>query len=155
MNRFFQLLLAGALAACMGSTAFAVERGTADEAVALTKKAIAYYKANGREKTIEEANNPKGKFSEKDLYVFVSTVKPGPTIAHPNPKLVGKEMVDLKDVDGVFFVRKFREIAGSKEGRGWVDYKWPNPANGQIPHNATMPRLFARTANEQHSDLFR
>jgi signal transduction histidine kinase len=137
MNRFLQILLIGAMAALTSFAVCAAERGSSEEAIALVKKAIAFYKANGREKTIEEANNPKGKFTSKDLYVFVSTVKQGPTLGHPNAKLVGKEMVDLKDIDGVHFVRKFREVANSKEGFGWVDYKWPNPATNQIEKKST------------------
>lgn len=49
-----------------------------------------------------------------------------------NPKLIGKNLDDMKDVDGVYFARKFRDVAASKEGKGWVDYKWPNAQSGQM-----------------------
>jgi len=49
----------------------AEKRGTAAEAEALVKKAIAYMKSNGREAAFAEINNPKGKFTDRDLYIFV------------------------------------------------------------------------------------
>lgn len=123
---------------CVASVGFAAERGTAQECVALAKKGIAAYKANGPEKTFAEINETK-KFAEKDLYLFVGTIKPGPNLAHgANPKLVGKEgLTDLRDVDGKYFVREFSEVANGKEGKGWVDYKWPNPVTKAVEQKST------------------
>ncbi len=121
------------------SQSFAVDRGTAQEATDLVKKAIAHYKANGKEKTFAEINDPKGAFIYKDLYLFAGTIKGGePTLAHGgNPKLVGKSLGDLKDVDGIYFVRKMNEVANSKEGKGWVDYTWPNPITKELEKKST------------------
>ncbi len=131
MSALRKLLLLVLLLSLAG-LAPAVERGTPDEAVALVKKAIAFYKANGKEKTAAEINGHTGKFEEKDLYIFISPVEPGPVLAHgANPKLIGKAMADLKDMDGVYFTRRFREVA-NKEGKGWVDYKWPNAKTGNM-----------------------
>lgn len=124
----------------LGACAWADEHGTADEAVALVKKVIVYYKANGPDKTWAEINRrDHSMFTSKDLYVFVGGVGPNtPTPAHgANPKLVGKVMTDLKDVDDVPFTRMMHEIANSKEGKGWVDYKWPNPVTKQIEKKST------------------
>lgn len=128
------LIAAGAAAGAAEET----ERGTADEAVALVKKAIAFYKANGRDKLAAEINNRTPQFREKDLYLFMSPYAGGAVIAHgANAKLVGKSLGDLRDVDGVNFVQKFREIAASKEGKGWVDYKWPNAKTGSMESKST------------------
>ena len=43
---------------------------TIDEAKTMVEKAEAYYQANGKEKTIQEINNPKGEFVKGELYVF-------------------------------------------------------------------------------------
>jgi cytochrome c len=117
----------------------AAEKGTAQEASDLVKKAIAYYKVNGKDKTVAEINNPKGQFILKDLYLFAGTIQGGaPTLAHgANPKLIGKALGDLKDVDGVYFVRKMNEVANSKEGKGWVDYTWPNPITKVLEKKST------------------
>lgn len=123
-----------------GATALAgaADHGTADECVALVKKAIAFSKANGRDKIAAEINNRTPEFRNKDLYLFISPVTQGAVVAHgANAKLVGRTLGDLRDVDGVYFTRKFREVAASKEGTGWVDYKWPNSASGQLEPKST------------------
>ena len=131
MNALRKLLLLVSLFSFAG-LASAVDHGTADEAVALVKKAISFYKANGKEKVAAEINGKTGMFESKDLYVFMSPLEPGPVVAHgANPKLVGRPLSDLRDVDGVYFTRRFREVAG-KEGKGWVDYKWPNAKSGSM-----------------------
>lgn len=140
MKRFLQTML---MALLIGASAVAgaadEERGKADEAVALVKKAIVYYKANGREKLAAEINGRSPQFREKDLYLFLSPIaNAGALIAHgANAKMVGKSLGELKDVDGVPFVQKFREVVNSKEGKGWVDYKWPNAQTGQIEQKST------------------
>jgi cytochrome c len=121
----------------MAGVAGADDRGTADEAVALVKKAIVFYKANGKDKTAAEINGRTGMFELKDLYLFMSPAAGGAVIAHAaNPKLVGKTLTDVHDVDGVEFTKRFREIA-AKEGKGWVNYKWPNSKTGQIEPKST------------------
>ena len=139
MNILFRYLIGVFLCGAMATAVPAENHGTADEAVALVKKAIVFYKANGREKTFSEINNPTGMFVQKDLYLFVGALGlGGPTMAHgANPKLVGKSLTDLKDADGVYFVRKFLDVANGKMGNGWVDYKWPNPITKQIEPKST------------------
>lgn len=94
-----------------------------DEAVALVAEAIAFYKANGKEKALAEISKPEGNFVKEDLYVFAYS----PTaiiIAHGgDPKLVGQDFSDVHDSDGKYFAREFTKIG--PEG-GWVDYKWMN-----------------------------
>lgn len=103
----------------------AAEKGTKEEAVALAQKAVAYIKANGKEKAYAEFTNGT-QFKDRDLYIFVVQFD-GMAMAHGvNPKLVGKNMSELKDSDGKFFIKEFIEVAKTK-GKGWVDYKWPNP----------------------------
>ena len=116
------------------SVAFA--GGTADEAKALMDKAVAYVKANGKEKAFAEFTNQKGKFIDRDLYIFAVDFK-GLTLAHGgNEKLVGRDMYGLKDADDKFFIQKFIEVAKTK-GNGWVDYKWSNPLTKKIENKST------------------
>jgi cytochrome c len=49
----------------------AAEQGSADEASAMVKKAVAYLKTNGKEKTLAEASNHKGQFIDRDLYLSI------------------------------------------------------------------------------------
>ncbi len=117
----------------------AEEHGTSQEAVALVKKAIDFYKKNGPDKTFDLINKQDPMFKMKDLYLIASPIKLGaPLAAHgANPKLLGKDLSQLKDADGVYFTKKLVEMAQSKEGKGWVDYKWPNPVSGQVEQKST------------------
>jgi cytochrome c len=115
---------------------FAFAGGTAKEAQTLVEKGVAYIKANGKEKAFAEFTDTKGKFIDRDLYIFVVDFK-GLTLAHGgNPKLVGKDMSELKDSDGKFFIKAFIELAKTK-GSGWVDYKWQNPVTKNIEPKST------------------
>ena len=120
---------------CTAASA-AGDRGTSDEAVAMVKKAVAYYKANGREKAFAEFNNPKGQFIDRDMYILVldSNIV---MLAHGvNPRIIGKSLIDTKDADGKPFAKEFYEI-GNKHGKGWVDYKWPNPVTKTVDLKST------------------
>lgn len=46
-------------------------------------------------------------------------------------KMVGKNLLDMRDADGVDLIKNFIEIANTT-GKGWSDYKWPNPVNAVI-----------------------
>lgn len=117
----------------------AAEQGTADEAVAMVKKAAEFLKKNGREKAFAEFNNPKGQFIHKDLYIFTFMANgDGIELANgANLKLVGKNVKEMKDADGKFLIKDILALGMSKEGRGWVDYKWPNPSTGTIDAKRT------------------
>ena len=110
--------------------------GTADEAKSLVDKALAYIKTNGKDKAFAEFTNPKGQFIDRDLYIFAVDFK-GLTLAHGgNAKLVGRDMLALKDADNKFFIQNFIEVAKAK-GNGWVDYKWSNPVTKKIEKKST------------------
>lgn len=107
------------------------KRGTADEAVTMVKKAIEYIKANGKEKALAEISNPKGKFVDRDLYVTVFDMN-GNCLAHGfNQKMIGKNMLDLKDPDGKAMVKDRQELAKTKD-KFWMDYKFSDPLTRTI-----------------------
>jgi signal transduction histidine kinase len=129
MKQLVAVMLAAALAAGVGVAG--EKRGTPAEAEALVKRAIAYVKANGKEKAFAEFSDPKGKFVEGDLYIFVYDMT-GKCLAHGgNARMVGKDLMDLKDADGKPFVKERVDLAGSA-GKGWQNYKWNNPAVNKI-----------------------
>ncbi len=97
-----------------------------EEAQAMVKKAIAFYKKAGKAVALAEFTNPKGPFIEGDMYVFVLNLK-GTMLAHGvNEKYIGLDFCDVKDSDGRSFIREIVEVANTK-GSGFVDYKWYNP----------------------------
>ena len=118
-----------------GNALAASERGTAEEAVAMVHKVIEYMKANGKEKTIAEVNNLNGKFRDRDLYVTINTLQ-AVTLAHgANAKMQGKDLIELRDADGKYFMKERLEIVKAK-GKGWQDYKFVNPVTKAIEPKA-------------------
>jgi cytochrome c len=115
--------------------AYAADKGTADEAVAMVKKAVAYLKANGKEKAIAEFNNPKGQFNDRDLFI-VSFDMAGNNLSHSNTRMHGKNFMAVKDADNKQFIKDWYDVANTK-GKGWVDYKWVNPTSQAIEQKTT------------------
>jgi len=112
-------------------TAWASTHGTAAEAEAMAKRAAAYLKANGPVKAAEEFTNGTS-FKDRDLYVAFAEID-GTMLGHGgNPKLIGKNLVGLKDPQGQPFYQKLLDLAKTK-GKGWSDtYKFLNPASKKI-----------------------
>ena len=134
MTRFFSIAIT-ALLVTLGAMPAAAQdkKGTAAEATAMVDKAIAFMKKNGREKAFAEFNNHKGQFTDRDLYVVVNDMK-GKVLSHgANAKMIGKEMIDLRDVDGKYFVKERVEMMSKgPDAKGWQDYKFMNPVSRQI-----------------------
>lgn len=121
----------------MPLAALAADKGTADEAVAMTKKAVALIKSAGKEKAFAEIANPANTaFHDRDLYVYVYDLQ-GITLAHGNnPKMVGKNLLELKDSEGKAVIKSLIETANSGAGKGWVEFKWPNPVTKTVEQKA-------------------
>ncbi|MFZ6768787.1 cache domain-containing protein [Undibacterium sp. Di26W] len=128
--RFLNFCLISFVLVLMSLPVHAAEHGTANEAKALVQKAIDAMKKNGVDTIVAEINKRDGQYQDRDLYVVVYDMK-GKNIAHLNPKMVGKDMIDLTDVDGKFFIRERLELVKAK-GKGWQDYKFVNPSTKQI-----------------------
>lgn len=107
-----------------------------DAAVALVEKAVAYVKKNGVEAACRNFADPKGGFIQGDLYVFVQDMQAKMICHATNPRLNGKDLSQLKDVDGKQFSQEMADLARSK-GSGWVDYQWVNPTTKAIEPKAS------------------
>jgi signal transduction histidine kinase len=135
MKTFFKSIMIVLAALAFTGGAWAADKGTADEAVAMVKKAVAFLKANGKEKAFAEFSNQKGQFVDRDLYVMVYDME-GNNKAHgSNPKLIGKNLLEIKDADGKFIVKGLIEVA--QKGKGWFDYKWPNAVTKAVEPKST------------------
>ncbi len=133
MKKFISLMVAGMV--MLGTLGVACA-GDKEDAKALVKKASAFLKENGKEKAFPEISNQHGKFVKGELYVFVFDPK-GVMLAHgANAKLIGKNLYDLKDPDGIYFTRDILNVA--KKGGGWTPkYKFTNPATKKIENKVT------------------
>ncbi len=113
----------------VGSTLFltpvaqAAGQATPDDAKALAVKAAEHLKSVGPDKAFQEFGVKDGPWHDRDLYVTVLDTQ-GVMVAHgTNAGLVGKSMIDLKDVDGKAFNR---DVIATKD-TSWVTFKWQNP----------------------------
>ena len=118
---FWQLLPAAAL--LWAAAAYAGGQATPDEAKSMAIKAAEYLKSVGPDKALPEFSAKDGPWHDRDLYVAVLDAN-GTMLANgSNNGLIGKSVLELKDVDGKPFVR---ELVATK-GAGWVTFKWQNP----------------------------
>jgi signal transduction histidine kinase len=133
----FKFIIGVLLAVLFHSAAFAAgEHASREDAVALVKKAAAYIKQNGRDKALDEFNNPKGKFVDGELYIVVLDLNGVLLADGTKPKLAGKSLLDIKDVNGKQFVREEVDLARTK-GKGWVDFEWVNPVTKTMEPRST------------------
>ena len=126
--------LALAAAFVCGSAA-AADIATRDEAVAMVKKGLKYAAANGKEKTYAEITSRQSAFVDRDLYLVVYGMD-GVVRAHgANEKMVGKNLIDMKDIDGKLFVRERIDLAKTSQNF-WQDYKFTNPVSKKVEPKA-------------------
>ena len=129
------------------SLAFA-DAPTKSDAQAFVKQAVAYAKANGRDKFLNEVRNPSGKFhfnkgQNKDLYIFVYDEK-GAVVAHGvRLDLTGKNRWNDKDPDGKYWIRDWTDLV-HKSGSGFITYKEYNPSdNNRIMDKISFVELYS------------
>lgn len=60
-------------------------------------------------------------------------------LVHADPRLVGKNMTDLRDPNGVYIVRETTRICREK-GEGYLEYKWRRPGQEQMQPKMTYAR---------------
>ncbi|MBL8251359.1 MAG: cache domain-containing protein [Candidatus Competibacter sp.] len=122
-------LILGVAALCtmgLSAGAWAADAATADEVVAKVKAAAADVKAGG-DAALAAYNDPKGKWAWKDSYVFVMDCKTGVMSAHPNDKVKGTKLADLKGKAGENLGPALCAAAAKGANGGWVEYQWTKP----------------------------
>lgn len=124
MRSLKSLMMGVALAVCFATIARAEEQATPREVM---KKVIeaSEFLAKNKEKGLEQFKDPKGPWVFKDTWVFVMVCEKGTQAANPsNAKLVGADLMAIKDIKGKMFFVEFCKMAKKPEG-GWVEYWWP------------------------------
>jgi cytochrome c len=97
----------------------------------MVKKGVAYMNANGRDKLLADINTKQGQFKDRELYLTVYSLD-GTGLAHgANEKFVGKNLIDLRDIDGKEYIRERMALAKNK-GVFWQDFKMVNPVTKKI-----------------------
>lgn len=77
-----------------------------------------------------------------DGYFFVYDMQ-GQTLVHPRqPELIGQNLWDRHDGDGVYMIREL--IQRAREGGGFTRYQWPKPTTGRserkLGYSVELPR---------------
>lgn len=112
-------------------SAVAADFATPKEAEAMVKKGLVFMKSNGKDRTFSEVTNKQGQFTDRDLYLTIWRMD-GTVMAHgQNEKMVGRNLIDLKDIDGKEFVRERMSLASAKSSF-WQDYKFTNPVSKKV-----------------------
>ena len=104
---------------------------TPAEAKEMLGKAVAYYKAKGREKALADFNRRRPPFSNRDLYVFC--IGPDHKLVADGEfhQFIGQSADIIKDSSGKSVGEAGWEIA-RKNGEGEVHYQWLNPESQLI-----------------------
>lgn len=132
MKRIVALLLFLFVVLGCPIVASAEEVGTREEAIGMVHRVKDKAARDGLEATFAAVTGQEAEFKIKDLYPFIYSMD-GINLAHgANPKMVGKLWITTKDQDGNYLIKEMVRIATSPEGRGWWNYKWPNPVSHKI-----------------------
>ncbi|EKE00676.1 MAG: hypothetical protein ACD_21C00293G0005 [uncultured bacterium] len=99
---------------------------------AFVQSGIDYFNKNGAKKTYSEINNPKGRFRQGELYLFIYDIK-GNCLAHGSTiSRVGKNFYTELDKYGTPAVRLITELVKAKPGGGFISYYWPEPYTNKV-----------------------
>jgi cytochrome c len=117
----------------------AQEFGTRDEAKAMVDAAVEHVKKVGPEQAFKDFTDKSNKnWQRKDLYVFAYNME-GVNVGHgANDKLIGKNLIELKDPNGKPLIQELR--AAAQKGGGWVEYDWPHPQTKKIESKVSFVR---------------
>ena len=139
-------LMVMGLAATLDVAAFAKDEfGTAKEAEAMVANAVRHIRAVGAERAYQDFTAKAAPFADRDLYVVVYDMG-GRVLAHgQNAKMVGKELIDLRDADGKEWIKERVELTRSK-GKFWHDYKFTDPVTKKVLPKSTYCERVESTA---------
>lgn len=135
MKQLFRMMWVLVVTSGLALGAVAQERGSKDQAKALTMAAVEHIKKAGPEKAYADFTNDKATWTKADLYVMVFDAKNFALAHGANPKLVGKDMSEVKDANGVPIIPGLNSTAD--KGGGWFDYEWPDPLTKKIMPKST------------------
>ena len=109
---------------------FRLQQGTADEALALVERAMAYRQKTLRGGFLRGLTDPQNGFFDRDMYVFALD-RNGTYLAFGgNPAKVGSRVQDIPGVDGGRLLNAI--MTQASHAPGWVEYDINNPATGAV-----------------------
>ncbi|MEQ1657924.1 methyl-accepting chemotaxis protein [Curvibacter sp. PAE-UM] len=110
--------------------AFRLQQGTADEALALVQRAIAFRQQSSRDSFLRGLTDPAQGFHDRDMYVFALDRSGAYLAFGGNPAKVGTRVQDIPGIDGQGLLESI--VAQAEHEPGWVEYDITNPATGAV-----------------------
>lgn len=109
------------------TTGLANERATEAEARQMVGKAVALVKSAGPDKAYQAfTEHPDGAFKDRDLYVFAYDFEGNCLAQGANPKMVGKNLIGIKDVEGNAFIKGMVDMVKARKSGWYGPYKFNN-----------------------------
>jgi signal transduction histidine kinase len=131
--KFFSLLAASSVVAmAFQATPALAQTATLEQAKDLVHRGRAALRKDGCRKTFDEITNGTAfrDPAHKELYLYVYDEKLNNLAHGGNPKLVGKNLWDMKDMKGRAMNQELLKVA--KRGGGEVEFDFLNPATGKV-----------------------
>jgi cytochrome c len=143
VNLASKLLTAVLINVAAVTTAFA--GGTKEEALAMLDKAVAAAQKDGLEKTLKAISDPDNKtYHDRDLYIYAYDMN-GVCVGHGgNPKLIGKNLHDMKSADGKMVLQDMINVVKTK-GSGTTEFAWNNPETKKMEMKLGFMKKIAGT----------
>ena len=117
---------------CSISPAVSGDHPSKEEVVQFVEEAIAFAKENGKEALFKDLMDANSRFKRGELYLYAYDFQ-CVVLAHgAKPALVGKNLSDMTDKNGLKLVQALRDAAA--KGSGWVEYYWQNPLSKEVEH---------------------
>lgn len=143
MKTFLRTLLVALATVAMIGGAPAQERGDKEGARAMVDAAVEHVMKVGPEQAFKDFTDKSNlTWHKQDLYVFAYNLD-GLNVGHgANAKLIGKNLIEMRDPNGKYLIKELRDMA--VRGGGWVEYEWPHPQTKRVEAKASYVR---RTVN--------
>lgn len=111
-------------------SAFRLQQGTADEALALVQRAQTHASRAQGELFLRDITDPNQGFFDRDMYVFVLDAQGTYLAFAGNPAKVGTRVHDIPGIDGHRLIQSIVQQAQLEPG--WVEYDITNPSTGTV-----------------------
>ncbi|MFP5324210.1 MAG: methyl-accepting chemotaxis protein [Gammaproteobacteria bacterium] len=111
-------------------SSFQLQQGTAQEAMEMVSRALAFRRQTGKEAFLQGITSATGEFFDRDMYVFALDSQGSYRAFGGKPEKVGSRVQDIPGVDGASLLVSI--IAQAELEPGWVEYDIVNPATGAV-----------------------
>lgn len=151
-KQIFNLILVVAIA--MGFTNAYAQKVPLSKAEAMVDKALAHIKAKGAEAAFADFNKSDGPFMEGELYIYAYDMKGNCLALGVNPKLVGKNLWDIKSSNGVYQIRELSAQIKDK-GVAQVEAEFTNPETKKVQPKILIAKRIPGTESFVGSGVYK